>query len=45
VRRGEVRPGCLYRCRGGGRRPSDAEVKAVPLMAVRVGYWKRVRRR
>jgi hypothetical protein len=35
---GEVRHdrGTFYRCRGGGRRPGDGEVKAAPLMAVRI---------
>jgi hypothetical protein len=37
VRRGR---GTFYRCRGGGRRPGDGEVKVAPLMAVRVGYRK-----
>jgi hypothetical protein len=47
VRRGEVRHGrgAFYWCRGGGRRPGDGEVKAAPLMAVRVGYRKRERKR
>jgi hypothetical protein len=42
---GEVRHGrgAFYRCRGGGRRLDDGEVKAAPLMAVRVGYRKRGR--
>jgi hypothetical protein len=44
VRRGEVWPGCLYRCRGVGRRPGNGEVRVAPLMAVRVGYRKRGRR-
>jgi hypothetical protein len=37
--------GAFYRCRGGGRRPGDGEVKAVPSMAVCADYWKRGRRR
>jgi hypothetical protein len=43
---GEVRRGrgAFYRCRGGGRRPSDSEVKVAPLMVVYIGYWKRGRR-
>jgi hypothetical protein len=28
---------------GGGRRPGDGDVKAVPLMVVRAGYKKRGR--
>jgi hypothetical protein len=35
--------GSFYRCRGGGRRLGDGEVKATPLMAVRVSYRKRGR--
>jgi hypothetical protein len=37
---GEMRRdrGVFYRCRGGGRRPGDGEVKAAPLMAVCAGY-------
>jgi hypothetical protein len=44
---GEVRHdrGTFYRCRGGGRRPVDGEVKAAPLMAVRASHRKRGRRR
>jgi hypothetical protein len=43
---GEVRhaQGAFYRCRGGGRRPGDGEVKAAPLMVLHVGYRKRGRR-
>jgi hypothetical protein len=43
---GEVRhdQGAFYRCRGGGRRPGDSEVKAAPLMAVRASYRKKERR-
>jgi hypothetical protein len=40
VRRGR---GAFYRCRGGGRRPGDSEVKAASLMVVRVGYKKTVK--
>jgi hypothetical protein len=42
---GEVRHGrgAFYRCRGGGRRPGEGEVKPAPLMAVCVGYRKRGR--
>jgi hypothetical protein len=42
---GEVRHGrgAFHRCRGGGRRPGDGEVKAVPLMAVHADYRKRGR--
>jgi hypothetical protein len=37
---GEVRHGqdTFYRCQGGAKRPGDGEVKAAPLMAVRVSY-------
>jgi hypothetical protein len=44
---GEVRHdhGACYRCRGGGRQPGDGEVKAAPLMAVRVDYRMRGNRR
>jgi hypothetical protein len=44
---GEVRCGrsTFYRCRGGGRRSGDGEVKAAPLMAVHASYQKRGRRR
>jgi hypothetical protein len=47
VGRGEVRHsrGAFYRCRGGGRRSGDGEVKATPLMMVRASYRKRGRRR
>jgi hypothetical protein len=37
--------GTFYRCRGGGRRLGDDEVKATPLMAVCAGYQKRGKRR
>jgi hypothetical protein len=44
---GEVRHGrgTFYRCRGGGRRLGDTEVKAAPLLAVCTGYQKRGRQR
>jgi hypothetical protein len=44
---GEMRHGrgAFYRCRGGGRRPGDGEVKATPLMAVCTSYRKRGRQR
>jgi hypothetical protein len=44
---GEMRrgPGAFYRCRGGGRRPGDGDVKAAPLMVFCASYQKRGRRR